>query len=68
MPKRWVQLIGVLGIVSLSYVIFSIVSQAPEDRLPIIIFALIVIFISICVVAYTMITGRRRSGTTDPRK
>jgi hypothetical protein len=68
MPKRWVQLIGVFGIVSLSYVIFSIVSQAPKDRLPIIIFALIVLFISICVVAYTMITGRRRSGKTDRAK
>jgi NhaP-type Na+/H+ or K+/H+ antiporter len=62
--SNWVRILGVIGIVSLSYVVFSIVSQAPEDRHPVIVFALFVVVVSICVVAYTMITGRPKA----PRK
>ena len=57
--KRGKQIIGALGIFCLSYVIFSIVSQAPQERSFFIIISLIVIFISLAVIGYTMITGRR---------
>ena len=59
MPKIWLQLIGVLGVVCLAYVIYSVVAQAPADRTPVITFALVVAFVCICVIAYTMLTGRR---------
>ena len=70
MTNRSKQVIGTLGIFAMAYVIFSLISQAPAERYPAIFLSLIVIVISLSVIAYTMIMGRRarRHRDAKPKK